>query len=275
VVSWSGFVVPGVLEAGGVRVGEVEWPVSVTIIDSIQFLTFHDWALSVSGMLGSSGFSSNSITKSEDVLESRVLESVWVDIDKTSAVDNVSIDEFSMGFTWWVNISMSEWFFKDSSSINISESGNLFIELISVNLKHFPSEHNIDSSLVAFIKSDLVGIWESEDFLVWSPVLNSSTGSRSSLELILSHERFIVESVEIVTLTLVWTSWGIADHITVGVVPSMIVVSIGSFLVVEHVNKNVVLFWGLSHFWETFDVVIVVVKTWSENQGFIGVFSSI
>jgi predicted DNA-binding transcriptional regulator AlpA len=46
-----------------------------------------------------------------------------------------------------------------------------------VNLNHFPAKHNINSSLVAFVESNLVGIRESINLLVRGPVLYSSIGS--------------------------------------------------------------------------------------------------
>ena len=97
VVSWGSLVVPGVLEAGGVGVGEVEWHVGVSIVDSVKLSSFHklvqvvldDWVLSVGGVLGSSGVSSDSISESEDVLESRVLQGIWVHVNKSFTVHNV------------------------------------------------------------------------------------------------------------------------------------------------------------------------------------------
>ena len=74
--SW--LVVPGVLEVGSVGVGHVEWHVGISIIDTVQFLTveelaevvLNDWALSKSGVHGSSGLSLDGITPSEDVFVS-------------------------------------------------------------------------------------------------------------------------------------------------------------------------------------------------------------
>lgn len=194
--------------------GKVEWHVCVSIIDSVQFFSFHEsekivldnWALSLSCMLGSGCGSSNGITESKDVFESLMLEGVWVHINQTICINNVGLDELWMSRAWWVNVGVSEWLFKDSTGVNVSECSNLFIVLVSANLKHFPSEHHINASLVTFVKSNLVSIWESEDFLVWCPVLDSCIGRRSSMELVLSHEGFVVKSIEISSLTLVWTS---------------------------------------------------------------------
>ena len=78
VVSGGGLVVPGVLEGSGVRVRQVEWHVRVSIVDTVQFFALHEseevvldnWALSIGGMLGSSGLSLDGITEGKDVLES-------------------------------------------------------------------------------------------------------------------------------------------------------------------------------------------------------------
>lgn len=75
--------------------------------------------------------------------------------------------------------------------------------LVSLDLKHLPAEHNIDSALVALIHGDLVGVGETVDLFVGGPVLDSSTGRGSSLELVLSHEMLVKESVEIGSLALV------------------------------------------------------------------------
>jgi len=91
-----------------------------------------------------------------------------------------------------VDIGVEEWLFDNFRGVNVLEGGNLFSMSVDVNLEHFPSKHNINSSLVALFKSDLISIRELVDFLVWSPVLDSSIGSGSSLELILSKEGFVV-----------------------------------------------------------------------------------
>jgi len=51
----------------------------------------------------------------------------------------------------------------------------------------------------------------------------------------------VVKSIEIRALSLIGESWRIADHVTVSVVPSVIVVVIDSFLVINSVNKDVAL----------------------------------
>jgi hypothetical protein len=99
------FVVPGVLEASGVRVREVEWHVRISIVHSVALFSFHellhvvlnDWALSVGGVLGSSGLSLDAISESEDVLESRVLKSVWVHVNHAGVVSDSTVQK---GLVW-------------------------------------------------------------------------------------------------------------------------------------------------------------------------------
>lgn len=70
---------------------KIERHVGVTIINSIQFLTIHelleivldDWSLMDGSCLGSCNVSSNTITESENIIESLVLKSVWVNVDNS------------------------------------------------------------------------------------------------------------------------------------------------------------------------------------------------
>jgi len=184
------------LEVVSIRVTEVEWHVRITIIDTVQFFTIHellnvvldDGVLGMSSMLGSSGVSLNAVTEGKDILESSVLEGIWVDIDEASVVGNTSFNEFGVWLRWWVDVHVHEWVLNNLTAIDIFESSNLFAELVEVDLGHFPSEHNINTSLVAFVKCDFIGIWEFVDLFIWGPELDSSVGSCSSLKLILSHE---------------------------------------------------------------------------------------
>ena len=77
-----------------------------------------------------------------------------------------------MGLARRVNHTSEEVFLNNFAGVNITEGGNLLSMLVSSNLDHFPAEENFDSSLLALLKGDLVGIWELVDLLVGSPVLN-------------------------------------------------------------------------------------------------------
>jgi len=110
------FVVMEMREGCGVRVAHEHWEVRISIIDSIDFLSFHEsenvvfnnWALGHGGSLGSSDVSSDSISKSKDVFESFVLKGIWVYINQTIGISNSTIDEVLPWFTWWVKVSVSE-----------------------------------------------------------------------------------------------------------------------------------------------------------------------
>jgi hypothetical protein len=56
---------------------------------------------------------------------------------------------------------------------------------------------------MTFLKCYFISVWELEDLLVWSPVLDLGIFSSSSLENILSQEMLVIEGVEICSFSLV------------------------------------------------------------------------
>ena len=120
----------------------------------------------------SSNVSSNGISKGENIGESFVLKGIWIDIDQAIGIGETGVDKVLPWFTWWVEVSVSETRFNNLSGINILESSNFFSNFTIVDLKELPSKHNFNASLMAFVKSDFVGITKFENFFVWSPVLN-------------------------------------------------------------------------------------------------------
>jgi hypothetical protein len=137
--------------------------------------------------------------------------------------------------------SLEEVLLNDNTAVYISEGGDLLVVLVLVNLDHFPAEEDLDSALLALLESDLVGIGELEDLLVWGPILYASVFGCTTLELILAEEMFIVEGVEVSALALVGELWRIANHVTIGVVPAVVVVAINALLVVNGVHEDVAL----------------------------------
>ena len=282
VVSVS-FKVVKMSEWGSVRVAHVKWEIRISIIDSINFLSIHEsknivfdnWGLGHCWSHSSSDVSSNGISESKDVFESLVLKGIWVNIDQTIGISNTTIDEVLPWFTWWVKVSVVETWFDNFSTVNIFESGNLLTYFTIMDFQEFPTEHDLDSSFVAFIKSNFISITKFKDFFVWSPVLNLRGKSMSSLGLIHSQPWFIIESPEITSFTLVWSFWRIANHVSTLMVPSVVIVSSYSFFIVHHMNVNIVFFRSSSHFWESFNVMITVIKTWCKSKGFVSVFLSI
>lgn len=91
-----------VSERGGIGVTKEEGKEGVTIIDLVEFLSFHkllqvvlDNGFLVEGSgLGSGGVDVNAITKGEDVVILVVLESVGVYAHHTVFVTETSINEF-------------------------------------------------------------------------------------------------------------------------------------------------------------------------------------
>jgi len=243
-VSWLpvvvsvGFIVVKMRERGRVGVAHEKWEVRVSIIDSIWILSVHesenvvfdDWALGHGGSTGSSDVSSNGITEGKDVFESLVLKGIWVDINQTISISDSTVDEVLPWLTWWVKVSVIESWLDNFSTINIFESGNLLSNFASMDFQKFPSEHNFDSSLVAFFKCNFVGVTKFKDFFVWSPVLNFRSERMNSVLLILSQPWFVIESPEIISFTLVWSFWRIANHVSSTMVPSVVVISSNGFL---------------------------------------------
>jgi len=119
------------------------------------------------------------------------------------------------------------------------KGSNFLTLLVEVYLDHLPSEHDIYASLVAFFKGNLVGIWELEDLLVWGPVLDSGTKSAISYSLCVSGHGFVIKGIKTRSLTLEREFWVIADHISVGMVTSVIVILVkNSILGIKHMGEN-------------------------------------
>jgi hypothetical protein len=283
VVLGGSLVVPEVLEVGGVRVGKVEGPVRVSIVDAVQFSSLHelddivldDWALSVGSMHSSGGLSLNSVSKSKDVFESGMLQGVGVDINQTSVVGDTCVNKLLVSDGGRIDVCTEEWLLDDLTAVDISESSDLLSDVAGVDLGHLPAEHDINASLVALVEGNLVGVGESEDLPVRSPVLNSGTSSGSTVELVLSHEGLVVESIEVVTFTLVWALRGVANHVSVVVGPTVVVVTRNSLLMVKLVDEHVFLFRTLLKSFKTLNQVGAVIETRSENEGFVSVLSSV
>lgn len=284
VVSGMGLVVVQVLEAGGVVLSQDHGHEGVSIIDSVGVLTLHvlkkvvldNGVLGHSSIHGRGGTSGSAVTESEHVLIVLVLKSVLVNINKTLIIEETGTKKFLLRIAGRVNTSGEEVLLNGLTTVDVLEDGNLLVMFVLVDLSHFPSEHDIDTSLVALIKSNLVSVWESEDLLVRGPVLDLCILGSSTNKFILSHEVFVVESIEVATFTLVWELGGIADHVTVGVVPSVVVVRVSnSLLVVESMKENSVLEWVLRKLSKSLDLIHVLIETSAENESFIVVFLTV
>lgn len=225
--------------------------------------------------LGPSGLTINSVSESENVIESLVLEGVWAHVNHAVSAGDAGIDELLVWEGGWVDIDVGEGVVSDGSSVDMLEGTNFLTNGILLNLHKLPSEVDIDSSLLALFKGDLVGIWELVDPFIWSEISDSSTWAGNSLDLILSEVRFVVEGPEVVTLTLMWGLGRIAEHIAVSVIPSMIVVLEWSILIVEDVNVAVILFWQLLQLLKTLDLVISVIESGGKDQSLVCILSTV
>ena len=108
-----------------------------------------------------------------------------------------------MGLAGWVNDCREEVLLDDLACIDTSEGSNLLLVLVGVNLDHFPSEEDFDVPLLALLESNLVGIWELEDLLVWCPILHTGILCSTALHDILSDKVIVVKWIEVATLSLV------------------------------------------------------------------------
>jgi hypothetical protein len=159
-----------------------------------------------SSSLGSGGINTNAISECEDVLITLVLEGIWVNIDDTIGIGNARGNKLIMRLARRVNNTSEEVLLNNLTRVDVAESGDLLSILVVSNLGHFPSEEDLNSSLLALLESDFVGIGELVDLLVGSPILNAGILGGTSLKNILAKEVLVVKSIEIRTLSLVGES---------------------------------------------------------------------
>jgi hypothetical protein len=184
-----GLEVIEVLETSSIGVTKEEGQESVSIINGIELLSFHKvfqvvldyWFLVNSSSLGSCSVNINTITEGENILIFLVLKSEGVNTDHTSLVGKSGVNQFLLGFTGGVNNSWEEVLFNSFSSIDISEYCDFLSEGIILNFNHLITKVDINTSLVAFVEDNLIGVRELVDFLVRGPELDSSVFSSSSL----------------------------------------------------------------------------------------------
>lgn len=116
---------------------------------------------------------------------------------------------------------------------------------------------------MALVEGNLVSVGELVDFLIGGPVLDASVSRGATVKGIKSLEMLVVGSVEIATLTLVGELRGVADCVTIEVLPAGVEVLADSILVVEDMDVDVVLSRALRELLETLNVVHGVVEAGS------------
>ena len=161
------------------------------------------------------------------------------------------------------------------AGVYVLEVADLFALGVVLDFCELPPEMHIDSSLLALLESNFVGVGELVDPLVGREVGDSSGGAGKTLNLILSQERFVVKCPEISSLALVGSLWRVAEHVSVSVVPAVVVVLAAPVLVIEDVHVAVFLLWQFLQILQTLNFIVSVIEAWSNHQGFVGVLSAI
>jgi hypothetical protein len=182
VVGGCGLEVVQMREAGAVAGAEVEGHVSVSVVDGVALLAFevlqnivlHNGVLSDGTGVGTGGLAGDAITDGEDVVVLVVLLSVAVHVNHAFNVANARIKEELVLLGRGVHVSTLEILLDDLTGVYVLEHSDLGVGILT-DAHELPSEENLDSTLVAFLKGDLVGVGELEDRLVRGPVLKSGT----------------------------------------------------------------------------------------------------
>lgn len=210
IIGGCGLEVVQMGETGAVMVTQVMGHVLVTIVDGVAVLAIketenvllHDRVLMDSASVCTTGLSADTITESEDILITVVLESVAVDINHTLSVTNSRVKQELVLFARWVDGGANVVFLVDLTRVDVLENSNLAVSLL-FDAHELPAEHNIDTALCALVKSNLVSVGEGINKFVGSPVLNSGSSGGSTDKFILTDDRFVVKRVKVGTLTLV------------------------------------------------------------------------
>lgn len=234
-----------------------------------------DRALSKCGMRCASSLALDAVTESKDVLKALVLKSIRVDVDHASAIGDASFDQLGVRLRSRIDVRVVEWNLCSGSSINVSEACDFLAVFIVGDFRHLPAEVDIDATLEAFLEGDFIRVREFEDLLVRSEVLDASISRRSALDLVLSEERFVVKSIEVASLALVWGLGRVADHVASVMVPSVLIVTISSILVVEHVHEDVFALRSSLHFRQSFDSIFGVIEASCNNESLVSVLSAV
>jgi len=282
VVSRCGLVIVKMGETGGISESKIERHVLVSVVDGIGVLTLkvlekvvlHDGVLADSTGVGTGGVAGDAITDGEDVLVLVVLESVLVDIDHTLRIANTGIEEELVLLGGRVNVGANEILLDGLARVDVLENSDLLITL-RADAQHFPAEVDLNTTLVALVKSDLVGVRERIDELVRGPVLDLGTSGGGTDELVLAEDGLVVESVEVGTLTLVGGGGRVVKVVTSTLHPSVVEVALATSVLVELMNKHVVGIGTLIEFGKTIDESSGVVETGSENKGLVGEFLAV
>ena len=139
-----------------------------------------------------------------------------------------------------VDGSSGEIFLNHFISVHIPKHTYFFSILELLEFDQFISEEDFDPSLMAFIKGNLIRIWELEELLIGRPYLELGISRCSLLQLGVPHEVFVVKSIEIRTFLTIGELGLIEEEVSVRVVPSVVVVTVHSLFRVKTVHKDFV-----------------------------------
>ena len=134
------------------------------------------------------------------------------------------------------------------TSVDVLEHSDLDVGVLT-DAHELPSEEDLDSALVAFLKSNLVGVRELEDRLVRGPVLQPGASGGGADKLVSAEDRLVVQGVEVRTLALVGDSRRVVDVVAATVHPSVVKVALNAGLVIELMHEDVVGLVTLVEFW--------------------------
>lgn len=244
-----------VREAASVPLTQDEGHKGVTVVDAVdvfalqelKHVVLHDGVLVNGGSLGAGSLETNGVTEREDIVEAVVLKGVLVYINQALAVCETGILDPLVSLGGRIDVGSVEIFLNHLTGVDMSEVGDFLTVRKLGNLDHLPAEHDLDSALVALVKSNLVSVGELVDLLVGGPVLDTCVGGGAAIKGVHSLEVLVVEGVEISTLTFVRELGRVANCIAMQVSPAVVEVALGSVLTIHHVHEDIVLLVALLH----------------------------
>lgn len=276
VVGGGGLVVVQMRETGAVVRAEVGRHVLVAIVDGIGLLALevlehvmlHDRVLLDGTSVSAGGLTGDAVANGEDVLVFTVLEGVAVDVNLTLAVADTSIKQELVLTRGRVNVGTHEVLLDGFTRVDVFENSDLASGILTDG-HHLPAEVNLDTTLSALLKSDLIGVGESINALVGGPVLDASTSGSTTDKLILTHNRLVVEGVEVSTLALVGHSGRVVDVVATGMDKPVVEVATEALLLVELVHEDVVGFRALVERREAVNELARVIEASAEDESLI------
>ena len=95
-----------------------------------------------------------------------MLESVAVNIDHTLRVAHTRVEEELVLTARWVDVGANEVLLDSFTSIHILEGCNLGLGIFT-DAQELPSEMDLNTAFVTFVKCNFIGVGEGIDELVW------------------------------------------------------------------------------------------------------------